>query len=321
MKFLIIGLGSMGKRRIRNLLALGYSNIFGYDIRSDRKEEAKNKYNIVIVDDINSIEVDAIIISTPPDIHKDYILWSLEKKIPTFVEAGVIPEHGREIYKHKDSRNLIYPSCTFRFHPAIKDIKNIIKSNNFGKVTNFNYHSGQYLPDWHPWESIKDYYVSKKETGGAREIVVFELIWICDIFGYPIETKSFIGKTIDLECEIDDTYMIIMKYPNFFGALIVDVVSRTPTRKLIVNLEYGQILWDTKNTIVKLFDAHQKRWVYYEQPEGTTYQGYNKTIIEEMYIEEIKTFIDSIKGIAKFPYSLEENIRVLEVLEKIEKSQ
>ena len=32
MKFLIIGLGSMGKRRARNLLALNYSNVFGYDI-------------------------------------------------------------------------------------------------------------------------------------------------------------------------------------------------------------------------------------------------------------------------------------------------
>ena len=37
MKFLIIGLGSMGKRRARNLLALKYSNIFGYDINKNRR--------------------------------------------------------------------------------------------------------------------------------------------------------------------------------------------------------------------------------------------------------------------------------------------
>ena len=44
MKFLIIGLGSMGKRRIRNLQYLGYSKIFGFDLNEDRRQEAVNKY-------------------------------------------------------------------------------------------------------------------------------------------------------------------------------------------------------------------------------------------------------------------------------------
>ena len=33
MKFLIVGLGSMGKRRIRCLKSLGYEDIVGYDVR------------------------------------------------------------------------------------------------------------------------------------------------------------------------------------------------------------------------------------------------------------------------------------------------
>ena len=34
--FLIVGLGSMGKRRIRNLRANGEEKIIGFDIRIDR---------------------------------------------------------------------------------------------------------------------------------------------------------------------------------------------------------------------------------------------------------------------------------------------
>ena len=48
---LIIGLGSMGKRRIRCLKALGINSIWGYDTREDRKREAKEKYQIQIIDD------------------------------------------------------------------------------------------------------------------------------------------------------------------------------------------------------------------------------------------------------------------------------
>ena len=49
MNFLIIGLGSMGKRRVRNLQALGYRNIIGFDMREDRRKEAKEKYGIQTV--------------------------------------------------------------------------------------------------------------------------------------------------------------------------------------------------------------------------------------------------------------------------------
>ena len=53
--------------------------------------------------------------------------------------------------------------------------------------------------------------------------------------------------------------------------------------------------------------------------KGTSAKGYNKNIIEDMYIEEIKTFIDSVKNKGKFPNSLDEDIKVLKLLETIEK--
>ena len=45
-KILIVGLGSMGKRRIRNLQKLGYRQLIGFDLRDDRIIETKKKYII-----------------------------------------------------------------------------------------------------------------------------------------------------------------------------------------------------------------------------------------------------------------------------------
>ena len=53
MKFLVVGLGSMGKRRIRNLHTLNFSQIAGFDLRNDRVEEAVNKYQIIPFSDFN----------------------------------------------------------------------------------------------------------------------------------------------------------------------------------------------------------------------------------------------------------------------------
>lgn len=191
-----------------------------------------------------------------------------------------------------------------------------------GSFLNFSYHSGQYLPDWHPWESILDFYVSKKETGGAREIVPFELTWLCDIFGYPEDVSGFFGKTTNLGCDIDDTYAVLLKFEKGYGTLLVDVVSRYAVRNIIINLEYAQILWNWNDKFFKLYDAKNKRFIIIEQPQGESHVGYNKNIIENMYVEEIEQFITSIiKKQRVFPNTLEEDIKILEILEKIEEGE
>lgn len=320
MKFSIVGLGSMGKRRIRCLKYLGYEDIVGFDLREDRRKEAMEKYDIeTINNNLNFNDFDVCIISTPPDIHNEYIELAIEHKKPAFVEASVILEGLEELKNLAEEKKVfIAPSCTMKFHPAIKDIKNIVKSGIYGKVTNFSYHSGQYLPDWHPWEKVKDFYVSKKETGGCREIVPFELTWIIDVVGYPRNIIGFYGKTMDVGPDIDDTYVISLEFKETYGNLTIDVTSRYATRCLTLNMEYGQIVWRWDENVVKLYDAINRRWINHYYPEGQTIEGYNKNIIDDMYIDEINSFIDAINGKGKFPNSLDEDIKILKLLHKVE---
>lgn len=318
MRFLIVGLGSMGKRRIRCLKNLGYEDILGFDLSPNRRKEAEEKYAIKTIDDIknlNFIEINALIISTPPDKHNEYINLAIEKKKPAFVEASVILEGLEKLNTLAKKENVfIAPSCTMEFHPAIKDIKKLVKNGDYGKVTNFTYHCGQYLPDWHPWENVKDYYVSKKETGGCREIVPFELTWILDVMGFPKKVIGHHGKTMNVGADIDDTYVFSMDFGGSYGNLTIDVVSRYATRSLILNTEDGQILWKWNENVVNLYDAINKRWIYYNYPEGQTAEGYNKNISENMYVDELKSFIDEIDGKGKFPNSLDEDIKILKIL-------
>jgi predicted dehydrogenase len=324
MNFLVIGLGSMGKRRIRCLKDLGYKNIIGFDPREDRRKESEDNYNIKTIENINlldSSEIKAFIISTPPDKHDEYIELAINNKKPVFVEASVILDKIPYLNKlAKKNKVLVTPSCTLKFHPAIKIIKDIVTSKKYGKLTNFSYHSGQFLKDWHPWENVKDFYVSKEETSACREMVPFELTWIVDIFGFPKKIKGYYGKTMDIGADIDDTYVISLDFGNCYGNLTVDVISRYATRSLILNLEYGQILWRWDKNIVKLYDAVTKKWIDYKQIEGRSVEGYNRNIIEEMYIEEIKTFIEAINGAKEFPNSLDDDIKVLELLQEVERS-
>ncbi len=240
MRALIVGLGSMGKRRIRCLKSLGYTNILGFDLKDDRRKEVEDKYNIKVINNLKNLnfdEIDVLIVSTPPDKHDEYIRLAIDKKKPAFVEASVVLGRLEKLNRLAKKKNIfIAPSCTMKFHPAVKDITDIVNSKKYGKVTNLTYHCGQYLPDWHPNGNVKNYYVSKKETGAAREIVPFELTWIVDVMGFPKNIKGFHGKTMDVGADIDDTYTIsVQSKTGIYGSITVDVVSRYATRSLILN--------------------------------------------------------------------------------------
>lgn len=324
-KFLVIGLGSMGKRRIRCLLALGHNkeNIIGFDLRQDRRDEVIEKYGVQTVDNVEKInfqEIKAVIVSLPPDNHSVGAKIAIDNNKPVFIEASVVLEDVLDIEKYNNNKVFVAPSCTMTYHPMIKDIKNIIKSGKYGKVCNFTYHSGQYLPDWHPWENVKDFYVGKRITGGAREIVPFELTWIADILGLPNEVKGFYRKTIEFGADIEDSYAFTIRYDEIVGSMLVDVAARYALRNLIINLEEAQIQWRWDKKQIELYEAETQRWITYDQPSSVAAAGYNPNINEKMYVEELSAFLAGIDNKSAYPNTLENDIAILKLLQDIEDS-
>ncbi len=307
----------MGKRRIGNLRSLGYSEIAGFDIREDRRKEAENLFGINTVSDLDLLsDFDSVIISTSPDMHTKYIRSAIEKGKPCFVELSLLIQELPELDRMARLKGvLIAPSCTFRFRPAIKRIKEIVESRDYGKITNFTYHSGQYLPDWHPWENVKDFFVSKKETSGCKEILSFELRWLTDVMGKPENIFSCRKKTGDFDLDMDDTYAINMVFNDHMGVIMVDVVSRFATRSLIVNLEKAQIRWNCEDSAVRLYDAENRKWICYDEREAAALTGCNAEIAENMYIEEMRAFVEAVEGVKPFPITLGEDIEILHMVE------
>ena len=322
MKALVIGLGSMGRRRIRCLKHHGVAAITGHDARADRREAAAREYAIEVVPTLAAQDLahyDLIVISTPPDQHHHHLGWAIDAARPCFVEASVIRAPLPALAERAHRKGvLVAPSCTLRFHPAIRDITQIVKSARYGKVCNFSYHCGQYLPDWHPWEKVSEYYVSRPETGGAREIVPFELTWITDALGWPTVAHGLKMKTADVGAPIDDTYAALLGFDGFAGTLIVDVVARQAVRRLTMNFEQASLSWDWDQRVVRVWEAGPGRMVEFHQPKPSAHAGYHQNIDEAMYLDEIASFLAAVAGRGSFPHTLQDDIRVLGLLEAIE---
>ncbi|MDX4059299.1 Gfo/Idh/MocA family oxidoreductase [Aliarcobacter skirrowii] len=320
MKVLQIGLGSMGKRRVRNLQYLGIRNIIGYDTRNDRLDEASRLYNIEVVNSLDVIDfkdITHIIISTPPDKHSEYVELALNLNKHVFIEASVVDDQYNDLIERaKNQKHIIAPSCTMRFDPLNQKVKEVLDSKLLGKNIFLQHHFGLYLPYWHPYESIKDFYVSKRTTGAAREIVPFDLVYISWFIGKPQgRISGLITKTDNLDVDIDDIYSLQYQTEDKCHVqFTIDVVSKKAYRTTRIVCENGSIELDTVKGELSIFNANENKWQIYTRAQLATTKS-----TEEMYVLEMQKFINSSLGKDRWNYTLEDDWEVLNWLYKAEK--
>jgi predicted dehydrogenase len=305
MRVLIVGLGSMGRRRVRNLTHLGGCEIAAFEPVPERREQVAHEHGIATFAAFeNGLDwgPDALVISTPPDHHHPYALAAARAGLHFFTEASVIPGETPELIEAVGTQPIIAaPSCTLRFHPGVQTMRRLLEAGTIGRPLAVTHHVGQHLADWHPWEDYRGFYVARRETGAAREIVPFELNWMTYLFGPVERITGFRTKLSELDADIDDLYAALPRFASGVeGSLVVEVISRPAIRSARVIAEDG----------------------WREHPDPAPVQGPGgEWVAENMYIDEMAAFLRAIReGPNAYPFSLLEDRDLLHALEAIEQS-
>lgn len=322
----VIGLGSMGKRRIRLIKAnFPNVNIIGIDNNEERCKEVEELFNIKTMSSSDNFfannDCNAVFISTPPLTHSKIINNALNANLNIFTEINLVKDMYDENIDLANENNLVlFLSSTQLYRKEINYITS--KISNLTKTTNYIYHIGNYLPDWHPWESYKNFFVGNKKTNGCREILTIELPWIVNTFGEIKQVHVSKNKITDLEVDYPDSFFVNIIHKNGSnGVLIVDLVSRQAVRNLEIINEDTYIQWDGTPDGLREWNPSSnelERIKLYE--EISNQDDYNQTIIENAYLEEIKDFFNALESNRKHGlYSFEKDKYVLDVIDVIEK--
>ena len=321
----VIGLGSMGKRRIR-LIKDNFPeiNVVGIDNNKERCDEVKSLFNIEVYTDsmefFNKNSFDAVFISTPPLTHSSIITQALNSNLNVFTEINLVSDgYGDNLKLSSQKELILFLSSTQLYRKEINYINSKVTESN--KTTNYIYHIGNYLPDWHPWESYKNFFVGNKKTNGCREILAIELPWIVNVFGDISRIHVSRNKITNLEIDYPDSFFINIIHKNGSnGALIVDLASRKAVRNLEIINEDMYISWDGTPQGFEEFDFdvnEMKKLNLYD--EISSENDYNQTIIENAYLEEIKDFFKVLSGENNEGlHSFEKDKYVLDIIDIIE---
>ena len=265
MKLLIVGLGSMGKRRARLTKGIDAAiQIVGVDTAESRRGEAlrlglADAAYATIGEAVAAEHPDAALVCTAPLAHAAVIGELLDHDLPVFTELNLVSDGYRENMAKAAAKKLpLFLSSTMLYRRETQYIKRQVAE--FGKPVHYIYHIGQYLPDWHPWENYKNFFVGNARTGGVREIFGIDLPWLLDAFG-DVESVTVQKDTIsDLGLPYPDCVTLLLRHKGGVqGVLAADVVSRKAVRSFECFGDGIHLFWEGNPKALYEFKDGDKR--------------------------------------------------------------
>jgi predicted dehydrogenase len=314
-KVLIIGLGSMGKRRIRNLHSLKVSNIYGYDVNQKEITKARKEYKIKILDSLSEIatfKFDVVLICTPPQHHLPYVKICTKNKLPFFTELNLITTDVKKIVQlEKKSGIAGFPSNTTLFNKETVLLKKIIGQKSKGY---FVYHLGQNINDWHPWQKSGQYFIFSPATNGLREILRVELPWLIKIFGPVANAKSIKNSFFTKKYKIDDQICVNLNFSNGnTGILIFDLIAPSVVKEFKMISDKNIITWEEIDHLIKIETAGKVKRI--DLSPGSVFQGYK--FKEDDCIEEMEHLLNCLERKISPEYRFKDELKLLEMIDKI----
>jgi predicted dehydrogenase len=314
MRILICGLGSAGRRHLRNLLALGIDDLIllrsgkstlpddelsGFP-RESRIEEALERW-----------EPDAVVISNPTSLHMEIALPAAMAGCHVFLEKPISHSlDGVEAFEQAmlKSGKQVLVGFQFRFHPGLMQTRKLIQEGAIGKVVGARVNWGEYLPDWHPWEDYRQSYSARSDLGGG---VVRTLCHPFDylrwILGEIVEVTADLNISGMLELDVEDSAEIILRFESgAVGNVHLDYLTRPPNHSFELIGTEGKLQWDNHDGVVQWWSTSTDVW--------TTIAASIDFERNHLFLDEMRHFLRVTNGEENPRCTLQDGIRSLEAV-------
>jgi predicted dehydrogenase len=322
MKILIAGLGSIGRRHFRNLIALGEKDIVllrtrkatlpddelaGYPVETDLQEAIERHHP------------EAVIVANPTSMHMEVAIPAAEAGCHLLLEKPVSHSLERlDVLQQaaRKSGSKILVGFQFRFHPTLNKAREIIQSGALGKVLTVHAHWGEYLPQWHPWEDYRQSYAARAELGGGVIVTLTHpLDYLRYLLGDVESLWSFNGHISPLDVDVEDVAEIGLKFVNgAVGGVHVNYFQRPPVHRLEIVGTNGTLRWDNADAVLHFHRLSAPFGSYSDQPPTPVIEvflppeGFERN---QLFLAQTRHFIEIVRGESEPVCTLEDGIMAL----------
>ncbi len=230
----LIGLGHWGKNHIIALKKLNELGTVGEitlcDLEADYGRKIAEVHNHPFEEDIDVIianpQIDAIHIVTPNDTHFTIGSKALSAGKHVLMEkplAMTTQECDSLIKLAEENSCILMVGHLFRFHPAIRKLRELISEGYFGSIYSIDI-------------VRKAMRIPRYDSGVLHSLAIHDVDLACYLFDQPLpESLYSIGQSFSRDYP-DESSIIIMKFPNS-GFAKIESTWLNPTSKSIRTLE------------------------------------------------------------------------------------
>lgn len=330
LKVLFTGLGSIGQRHVRNLRQLlgnnvdilayrarGGGPVLNADMTVRPDCDLESTYDIRSFDHLDDAldqRPDAVFVTNPNTLHLPIAIRAARAGCHLFIEKPLSNslDGVEELVDLVERRRLIaLVAYQFRFHPGLRLIKSMIEEGKLGQLAAAHIVNGEYLPDWHPYEDYSKSHAARSEMGGGcLRIQTHELDYLLWLFGMPRRVFAVGGHLSRLDLDVEDSVSLLFECRHADNPLPVhvhlDFLQRPPQRVCEVVGDGGRIRYDYYANLVQFDTAHPKRETLHR------FDGFDRN---QMFLDELRHFLDCLKGEARPVVDLREAISNMRVAE------
>jgi len=274
MKILVIGTGSIGKRHIDNLVALGAQVLaFSYRGKTENRPHWQDRVQWVTDWSLALRQVDAVLIANGTAQHMEVASACAQAGVPFFIEKPLSHQiQGVDaLLAAVEAANLVVEAgFMMRWHPNLRWIRDQLATQSWGAALYMRASVGQWLPDWRPGTDHRQGYGAFRASGGG---VIFDLIHELDLvywmLGPVADVNAMVSNDPRLEIETEAVAQIGLKMHS--GALAqvhLDYVRPVYGRELEVVCEHGVVSWHYGQGTVTLERPGQPPEVVHRIPPG-----------------------------------------------------
>jgi predicted dehydrogenase len=333
MKYLIAGLGSIGRRHMRNLIALGEKDIVLLRTRKTTLPEDELvpfPQETDLQEALKKHKPDAVVVANPTSLHLDVAIPAAEAGCTILLEKPISHSMAGvdelQVAVQRSGAKVVV-AFQFRYHPGLMRAKQLITDGEIGRIVSAHVHFGEYLPGWHPWEDYRQGYAARADLGGGVVLTqCHALDYLPWLVGKNVETAwGFTGKVSDLEVDVEDTAKIGLRFEGgALGSLHLDYNRQPPVHTFDIVGTKGSIKWDLVDGVAHIYRAALPA------PDGKggvgqgTWEEYSIPVNWErniMFIEQMKHFITVVHGKAESSCTLEDGIMVQKLVQAVHESE
>ena len=313
MKVLIAGFGSIGRRHLRNLRALGQTDVLLYRTHHSTIPEDEIE-GLPVFSDLEQAlgqGVNGVIISNPTALHMDVAIPAAKAGCDILFEKPI--SHNLErIDELEDALRTgggkVVVGFQFRFHPVLQQVKRLLELGEIGRPVSARAHWGEYLPDWHPWEDYRQSYSARSDLGGGVVLTLCHpLDYLRWFLGEVQAVWGYTGHLGDLELDVEDTAELGLRFTSgAIAAVHLDYLQRPPAHRLEITGTEGLIEWNNATGAARLFRASTDSWESFLPPAG-----FDRN---DMFLAETRHFLGVMGGEEQPICTLNDGVQVLRLV-------